>query len=162
MTRLRLNKIADPSGPGKAAVCWRESSHRQTREEPPQMGLDGSWIEIPGRSEHRVSGHHQTAMERPQISRYEGFQAGLVAMDIDGKRVCAEKQPAQPFLRERDHVIGILLETGQLGVPLDGERASLEGRRKDAVGQQFERAGKIRRQHFDREAEAVVARERIE
>ena len=73
-----------------------------------------------------------------------------------------EKEAAQPFLSEGDHVIGIFLQTGELGVPLGGERRPPEDGDQHGVGQQFERTGEIRRKHFNGEAETVVARKRIE
>jgi hypothetical protein len=143
-------------------VGRRELPGRQAREEPPEPRCDRAGLDVTRHGEHRVARDDEAAMESGQIGRPEGLQTGLVAVRIDGKRMGTKEKSAQPFLSERDHVIGVFQQTRELGVPLCGERGPLEGWDQHAVGQQFERAGEIRRQHFNGEAETVVARKRIE
>ena len=102
------------------------------------------------------------AEQRNEIGGSERLEAGFVAMDIDGKRMLAEEQGAQPFSAKGDDIVGVLLQLGELGGALLFRRRGRECGSQHGVGQSVEGTLQIGRQHFDGEAEAVVARERAE
>ena len=74
----------------------------------------------------------------------------------------AEEFFAEPLAGERDDIVGVLLQGGELRIALKLEGRGLERRREDRVGDHRERTIGIGRQDFRRDTEAVVAGKRIE
>lgn len=66
-------------------------------------------------------------MQRCQVARLQGFQPGLVAAGVQGQWMRSKELLPAALAGERDDIVVVLLQGGNLRVPLQREGRRLEG-----------------------------------